>query len=244
MHAAARRNDTRSIFNVRKPHVNCLLCDEKGNTPMHVAAEHGSTEYLSLVLQLVALVDRAAINKRNHAGDSALHLACSSNHIGAVKQLLAEGADVLTVGNGGAYPLHLARSGAVATVLINAGALTFSKDSFGATPLHSACARGDREVVEVLLRAFASPTQKNTDGNTPLHVACCSNSDSTIITLLTARGASWTARNNKLQTPLEAALSQAVSLVVSHSDDSTASSSDSSSDSTSEDWEARPIWCV
>lgn len=78
-------------------------------------------------------------------------------------------------------------------------------DDDGATALHYATVRGDREMVELLLEAGASPQTVNSDFDTPLHVACAKG-DPEMVSLLVSNEAPVSMRNLLEQTPLSVAL--------------------------------------
>ena len=119
----------------------------KGITPLHLAAREG----LKYILQI--FVDNSNINldKRNHQGRTALHLA--------IKECRYDCADIL----------------------IKAGAGVNEQDKWNKTPLHIAAERNSFLVVERLLNADANPTviarkcsrrhPSNKTGKTPLHYA-------------------------------------------------------------------------
>lgn len=59
-------------------------------------------------------------------------------------------------------------------LLLNRGADPISKDSFGQTPLHMACAPFcdvAEDAFEILLEAGSDPDSKDGNGETPLHMA-------------------------------------------------------------------------
>ena len=82
------------------------------------------------------------VNKQNHSGTTALHVACKRGSTGMVKRLLNKD-------NSG----------------IN------RPDNLNNTPLHVACAHGNRQMCKVLIDANAHFKEKNNEGMIPLHVA-------------------------------------------------------------------------
>jgi len=105
------------------------------------------------------------------AGES-IHIAASVGHIEAVKQHLADGADVNA--DGRMSPLHKAAWGShkeTAELLIASGADVNAKGWNGMTPLHSAAVYGHTEVAELLISNGADVNAKHDDGLTPLDVA-------------------------------------------------------------------------
>ncbi len=83
-----------------------------------------------------------------------------------------------------------------------------AKGKGGATPLHEAVWRDQREVAALLLANNADPNAKNNDGETPLHWAV-KNGQRESAELLLANQADPNERNNAGQTPLDQAKSQA-----------------------------------
>ncbi|MDP7524705.1 MAG: ankyrin repeat domain-containing protein, partial [Arenicellales bacterium] len=110
------------------------------------------------------------------APDIDIHSAATEGNIEAVKQQLAEGADVNAKNDLGSTALHLAQDGdkEIAELLITKGADVSVKDKFGRTPLHLAAMDGHWEIAELLIAKSASVNAKNGFGLTPLHSAAAS----------------------------------------------------------------------
>jgi len=104
-----------------------------------------------------------------------LHKACEKGNIEAVKQHLADGADVNVKGDGGRTPLHEAAIEGhteVVELLIDKGADVNAMDELeGLTPLHLAAAWGHKEVVELLIDKGADVNAMDDTGRTPLDYA-------------------------------------------------------------------------
>ena len=99
-----------------------------------------------------------------------IHLAARNGDIEAVKQHLADGADVNAKDKYGRTPLtHAAQFGRkeVAELLIANGADVNVKRNDGWTPLHTAT----KEIAELLIAAGADLNAKDKYGGTPLDVA-------------------------------------------------------------------------
>ena len=80
------------------------------------------------------------------------------------------------------------------------------RDSYGLTPLHIACARGNLAAVEVLLEsANIDVNLPDNKGDSPLHEACVSGSVPIIQTLLQSPHINILARDNEKMTPLHVA---------------------------------------
>lgn len=120
--------------------------------------------------------DPAAIDAHSGDGFSALHLAAFYGREGAVRLLLAHGADLDARGHGwmAGTPLHSAASGshtAVARALLDAGADPDARQAGGWTALAGAAHNGNAELTGFLLRAGADPAAVNDGGRSVLDLA-------------------------------------------------------------------------
>ena len=106
--------------------------------------------------------------ERENDGTTPLHLAASFGREGAVKVLLAAGADVAAKTYRGVTPLHSAVVSGVCVValLLAAGADVSAKDCLGITVLHAAISTWSPEVVTLLLAAGADVAAQDTSGHT------------------------------------------------------------------------------
>ncbi|KAK6470309.1 ankyrin repeat and SOCS box protein 16-like [Huso huso] len=120
--------------------VNILTRDSQ-MSPLHVAAQHGLEEHLTLYL-----CRGAHVCSRNREGETALNAACASaekpaeggRYYRVVQKLLSGGADVRVAGR---------------------------KNH---TPLHNACANCSYRIVDLLLQHGAAVNQQNCAGYTPM----------------------------------------------------------------------------
>ena len=107
-----------------------------------------------------------------------LHKACDKGNIEAVKQFLADGADVNVKDKDGGTPLSYAAfhgQTEIVELLIAKGADVNAKNKYGVTPLHFAAGYGRKETVELLIAKGADVNAKVVSGPkqglTPLDAA-------------------------------------------------------------------------
>ena len=62
--------------------------DDRGNSPLHDACEHGEIDVVRLMLG-----KGADVNQTNRKGEAALATACDEGHVTIAKLLLENGAD-------------------------------------------------------------------------------------------------------------------------------------------------------
>ena len=122
---------------------------------------------------------------------------------GSMAELLVSlGADVNARGHFEYTPLHSAASAAAAEVLIAHGADVHAINEFGGTPLHSVY---DPAIVDVLVKHGADVNARSNDGQTVLHNTVGSSVDfdkPPVIDRLLAHGADINSRDDNGQTPL------------------------------------------
>ncbi|XP_078689282.1 transient receptor potential cation channel subfamily A member 1-like [Branchiostoma floridae x Branchiostoma belcheri] len=158
--------------------------DEDGCTALHLAAEGGYTDSVSLLL--VAGANREAADK---VGQTALHKSAGKGHYQAVETILSFG---------GTTDDDAGDTDDVTRRLVNA------LDRQGRKPLHMAAEKGHEKIVRFLLEKNTS-INKTIDGRSPLHLATESGSAETVEILIAAhrRSLSWTDKQG--DTPLHAA---------------------------------------
>ena len=129
-----------------------------------------------LLLTTIAAVVLVGCGKAgNPVADRALiHAANLGGNIEAVKQAIADGADVNAKNNDGVTPLLLATTWdykEIVELLIGEGADVNEWDDIGSTPLLVAARKGHKEIAELLIDNGADVNAKDEIGETPLDYA-------------------------------------------------------------------------
>ncbi|XP_074550236.1 BRCA1-associated RING domain protein 1 [Halichoeres trimaculatus] len=112
--------------------------------------------------------------KRNHKGETLLHLAAIKGDVEAVRELLDQGSDPNLKDNAGWTPLHEACNLghlAVVEVLLSSGALLNTPGYENDSPLHDAVRNGHAAIVKLLLQHGASQSVLNLHGKRPADYA-------------------------------------------------------------------------
>uniref|UniRef100_A0ABD2X5E8 Uncharacterized protein n=1 Tax=Trichogramma kaykai TaxID=54128 RepID=A0ABD2X5E8_9HYME len=118
--------------------------DKSGNTPLHLALDHGLEKVAELLL-----INGADANLPNAEGFTALHIICQKFCDDDLVELFFK------ISKESNQPLQ-----------INA------RDKLGRTPLHLALQYGLIDTAELLLRNGANPNLADLEGSTSLHVIC------------------------------------------------------------------------
>ena len=138
--------------------------DERGTTPIHIAAGRGNLGLMKLLVK-----KGANIETKNDNGDSLLHMASISAQKDVFEYLVEKGANVNAKNRDGTTPLHVANyHEEVASFLIKNGADVNAKDGFGSTPIFLI---NSPEVVKILIRNGGDVNAVDRFGTTPLDSA-------------------------------------------------------------------------
>jgi len=200
IHEAARVGDVEQIKFLFKDTPDLVnATDQKGLTPLHVAA---ANRQLGAAQVLVAL--RSKLDAKSSTGQTPLHVAVRNGDARIVSLLLTNRAPVNARDNFGNTPLLLALQSSdaealdaagglgsktmtssgvamgslkvqqlqLATLLVQNRADVNARNRAGATPLAQAVRLGNEPVVDLLLTSGADPNVgEAANGKTPLHVA-------------------------------------------------------------------------
>lgn len=166
LHVAAQAGHVATARLLMSP-VLARTSNMSGDTPLHTAALHGSTDVIdALVSRAEASIDVA----RPTTGWLPVHLAAGRGHVETVGRLLKLGAMVDARGADGDTPLmHAAAGGNLETVrfLLSSGAKVDTTSRFAATALHFAAGNGRAEIVTHLLSTGARADKKDCRGERP-----------------------------------------------------------------------------
>ncbi len=140
---------------------------EDGHTPLSLAIEKGSTEWVAALLA-------AGADHDYHTGETPLIKSVATGQQEIAKMLLSSGADPNLAANDGRTPLmasvrnrHLQVSG----MLLDHGADANHQAGDGWTALAYAVWNGDRDAVLLLMRAGADPFLRNAEGQNVYDIA-------------------------------------------------------------------------
>ncbi|XP_014294729.1 serine/threonine-protein phosphatase 6 regulatory ankyrin repeat subunit B [Halyomorpha halys] len=148
--------------------------DDRGRTPLHIAAKCGYDEIVELLLKF-----GGRLSARDDNGNSPLHIAVINKHTKCVKRLLQGGADTNAVDSAGCNSLHFATRNChvkAIKILIDQGIDLNAGDNYGNTPLHYAVCCDNIRALIILIQSGALKTTKNHVGRTAIAVAAqCGN---------------------------------------------------------------------
>lgn len=112
--------------------------------------------------------------KKNHKGETPLHVACIKGNLDRVRSLLEANATPNTKDNAGWTPLHEAVNHGyteVVELLVKAGAFIDVPGAGNVTPLHEAVSNNHIEIIKLLVTHGANINARSSEGKTPLDMA-------------------------------------------------------------------------
>ncbi|MBI3902288.1 MAG: ankyrin repeat domain-containing protein [Nitrosomonadales bacterium] len=160
---------------------NLEVRDERGWSPLMIAAANGNEEIAALLLR-----SGADVRATDNAGYTPLHWAAFNGHDKVVKLLIEQGSDPNALSNFGWSSLMQAATRghcAAAELLIKGGADVNLSNTEGWTALLKATANGHVRMVMLLLAMGADPNLRHQDGSTALSIASKGKNETLIATL-------------------------------------------------------------
>nr|XP_037847430.1 ankyrin repeat domain-containing protein 27 isoform X4 [Chlorocebus sabaeus] len=174
--------------------------DDRGHTPLHVAALCGQASLIDLLVSKGAVV-----NATDYHGATPLHLACQKGYQSVTLLLLHYKASAEVQDNNGNTPLHLACTyghedcvKALVYYDVESCRLDIGNEK-GDTPLHIAARWGYQGVIETLLQNGASTEIQNRLKETPLKCAL----NSKILSIMEAHHLSFERRQKSSEAPVQ-----------------------------------------
>ncbi len=193
MFEAAKSGDAAKVEQFLSGEADVNARDENNDTPLIIAARHGQSAIVKLLLGRKGL----DLDATNHSRCTPLIEASEQGHSEIVKLLLEAGANVNFKSADGFTPLALAsRDGHAETVklLLDKGADIKARADNGKTALNLASGRGRLDVVRLLLENGANINAVDLDGSTALSEAA-RHGHAEIVQLLLAKNAGLSAKS-------------------------------------------------
>ena len=177
---AAVADDLESMKRLIQEGESINVVDEKGQTPLHMAAEYADLEMLKLLVH-----NGADLNAEDHDENTPLDKTTNMYRYDVMAYLYGQGARF------GKHAGNIANLAAVGDnrkieELVGAGADVNTRNTEYRAPLHYAAERGNRELVKLLVDAGAEVDAEDWYG-TPLHLAVKGGHRETVEFLIKAR---------------------------------------------------------
>lgn len=169
--------DQPDVVKVLKEKGACLeLQDQDGNTPLHVACEHGRLECANEMIRDSSPTKLAQVfETQNWRGLTCLHVATLHKQHRLMKLLMKKGVDLnIQEGTSGKTALHIAvelHDNEAVALLLNKGANVDAAMLNGCTALHLAVGRQDASITTRLCQAGADKMIRNMEDETALDLA-------------------------------------------------------------------------
>ena len=183
-HRATEAGNRPAVALFLEAQVNTEIHNERGWTPLMIAAFKGHNEVISVLIK-----HHANVHAIDILGNTALHWATEAGQTSSAKLLIENRANIDACNHSGITPLiraaTLRRLGDV-LLFIDCGANLNLTARDGSTALHKAAAEGYIEIVRTLVRHGADLRIKNIDGSLPLTLALKKNYQE-VVKLLTSK---------------------------------------------------------
>jgi len=170
IHEAVKKGDLAGVRGILAAQPDSLKAvNERGYTPLHIAAREGQVEIASFLIE-----KGAELEAKNSTGFTPLFLAVLSKRPEIVRFFLEKGADVNAQTRFQTTPLFTAAesgNGEIIRALIEKGANVNHANPFFGSPLHRAAYMDFPEAAKILLDSGADLKIKDQRGQTPLHQA-------------------------------------------------------------------------
>ncbi|XP_012453051.2 ankyrin repeat-containing protein BDA1 isoform X2 [Gossypium raimondii] len=212
---AARAGNVSDLYSIIERDGNVLKnLDEVEfvNTPLHIAAENGCTEFAMEILSL-----KPSFARKLHRGLSPIHLAVQAGHKEMVLRFIEIDKDLVRIrGKSGETPLHyISRlgnyDGLLDKILETCPDCIRDVTTINSTALHIATESNRLDVLQVLIRTLKKKDYcrevvngKDKDGNTALHIAARNNQPEMLKLLLNCKADKYDTNQHGL-TALEVA---------------------------------------
>lgn len=203
LHFAVQEHQTRAVEDLLRANADVNSRDQRGITPLMVAARWGFADIINLLIQAGANInakDRA--NPVDYGRRTALYHACMTGRVGMVKLLLEHGAEPDCLAQHGYTPLstviRIAGNREIVFLLLEHGASPSGPDGCWEPPITAAASNNDVHLVKDLLDRGADPNRMGQSGD----LALCSTVSEECARVLLQLGARIDLRDGHGQTPL------------------------------------------
>lgn len=206
---AVREHQTETIKILLKDNPNLVnKRDDKGNTPLHIAAMNNKKNMCQILLKY-----DSRVSAQNSNGQSPLHYACEYGHLELVDYLISKNADLNVKNYSGQTPMHLAvmngHHGIIQTLLKN-GANPDEVDGDSQSAIMLALMLSNKRVVNILLEHDADINDQGL-----LHI-CVNNNNLSMCKTLLQNGIDPNEKDRLNRTALHIASEKGLNYICDH----------------------------